>query len=522
MFLVLLVAGFVACAGDNDNGAPADGDADGEATGENETDGDDEAADADPDAAESEAESGPVLFMQPHDGRLYAAAGAAVVTPTAENHPCTMFLGGTGSNRRADGVHDDLEARVLVLAQDDEHLVFVSLDFVGYSVADCSRVWDALAEVGVSRDRVILSSTHTHAAPDTMGIWGESATKTGRCEQYVQFITDTLTETVVGLADELEPVSVRSAAAELLEEGSTEPALVRDSRFPEILNKMLTVARFDSDEGQTVATLVNWHSHPEQMIDSSKYSADFPRWTRQKLDQALGGTTVYISGTVGGLLTSLGAPIPKRTEAGEPVLDNGQPVLITEDNAEKAWSLGYVLGEHALALLQTAAPTGETLRVRKEIVEIPFENIIFMIAQSAGLFPDYDDKVTDDPQRCGSAGCIRQPVHHVQIGKLHLVTAPGELFAEMSLGRPETTREWGGDWGVKTYPAIEGYRSALPEGHLLIDVGLANNEIGYILPASDFLPNEHPDYYEEYYTISDDSETLVREAIRGMLSDSAR
>ena len=110
------------------------------------------------------------LFGHPHDGRLYAAAGSAIITPTPGNHPCTVYLAGTGRNRLSMGVHDDLTARALLLEQDGVHFVLVELDLVGLTQGDVQRFQDALASHQVDRDRVVIEATHTHAGPDTLGI----------------------------------------------------------------------------------------------------------------------------------------------------------------------------------------------------------------------------------------------------------------------------------------------------------------------------------------------------------------
>jgi hypothetical protein len=99
------------------------------------------------------------------------------------------------------------------------------------------------------------------------------------------------------------------------------------------------------------------------------------------------------------------------------------------------------------------------------------------------------------------------------------VTVPGEGFSESSVGREESSVDWGDPWGVFTYPAMAGYRVALAPGDFLVDIGLANNEIGYIVPETDIHPYGHPDWYEEQYCISQPAEGIIREAIAGMLAD---
>lgn len=462
------------------------------------------------------------LLANPHDGRLYAAAGAAVITPTAANHPQTILLGGTGMNRVATGVHDDLEARALVLAQDDVAVVLVSMDLVGWLGSDIRVVQDRLTERGLDPSHVIVSSTHTHAAPDTMGIWGPQVGVSGRSPEYVAFLQQTVVDLVADVAGRVVPVSLAAVETPLELPNLAIPSLINDFRIPRQVNNRLIVLRFDDDDGATVASLVNWHVHPEAMIGSSELSADMPRWVRGHLEAALGGTAVYLSGTVGGLQTILDEPFPARTEQGGLVLgDDGQPTQVSANDEVKAWSAGHVIGELAVAALAQAATMSGSLSVDTAVARLPFENPMMILAMSGDVIPAQTLDTTD-PATCGSYGCLDYTLARVRFGALELITLPGELFPETSVGRPEETHDWGtdenGTWGPKTYPAMVGYRDALPEGHILLEAGLANTEIGYIVPATDYVTSNHPGYYEEYFCVSNKAEAALREAVRGLLA----
>ena len=482
-------------------------------------DGDDPDGDA-PDGDEPDGDEPSSLFNNPHDGRLYAAAYSFYITPDETNHPCTQFLGGTSSDRRADGVLDDLEARVLVLEQDGVHAILVSLDLVGWLISDVDKVWDALEELGVNRNAVMISSTHTHEAPDTIGVWGESEFSSGRCPEYVDYLVESLVFMVEILSSRMVPVTLLAAEGVIDEPSASHSNLVVDSRYPHITNDHLAVAKLLTDDDVTVATIVNWHNHPEAFINSSEYTADFPRYTRWKMEHELGGTCLYFSGTVGGLMTPLGLTIPARNYGGYPVWDGvDDPHMISDTGPEMSVSLGMLVGEHALRILENAQPISGSLRLDFERVLFPFENILFSIAFDMGVMEAYDEWVYDD-EICGSLGCMPQNLMHLQLGTLHVVTLPGEVFPETSVGRPASSHDFGGEWGVKEYAAIEGYRSHLPDGHILFELGLANNEMGYILPEGDYQPNEHPGYYEEYFSISSQTEALVRETIGELLDRS--
>lgn len=504
-------------AGDDDDDDDDDNDDNDDDNDDNNDDNDDDNDDDDDDNDDDDTVE--PIFQNPHDGKLYAAAGYAVITPNDLNHPCPKYMGGTALNRIATDTHDDLEARAIVLEYNGVHAVLVSLDLVGLSQPDVQKVTRSLAGYGVDPNHVILSSTHTHEAPDTMGIWGADVLHTGRCPTYIHFLVDTITDLVVELAGQMTPVTVQAAETEMTSADPTWPHLQRDSRQPVVTNDRLTAARLLDGDGQTVATVVNWQSHPEVLIWMNRYSADFPRWARQKLEQVFGGVCVYFSGTVGGLLTPLDAPVPLYTVDGEPVYSGDDPVLVSENSEEKMWSLGYNVADSVTAALEDPRAIDAELAVESTVVEIPVLNPIHILAMVTGLVEPFDDLDTSRPWFCGLFGCAVQPLIHLALGQLHFVTLPGEAFAEMSVGRAEMSVDFGAPWGVSVFPAMTGYRSALPEGHLLMDLGLANSEYGYLVPGSDLHWLDHPDFYEEQYCISGQASDIIREGIVSLLAE---
>jgi hypothetical protein len=497
---------------DDDNNDNDDNDNDDDDNNDDNDDNDDDNDDNDDDDTIAP------IFDNPHDGRLYAAAGMVTITPTDENHPCPKYLGGTYGNRLAEFTRDDLEARVLLLEQDGVHLVLVSADLVGLLLPDVEKIMDALAPYGVDRDHVIFSSTHSHEAPDTIGIWGSDYFHTGRCATYIQFLVQAVTDKVIELAATMVPVTVALAETSVYVEGASEPNQQTDFRMPRVCNEHLTTAWLRDADGLTVATVVNWSNHPEVIIWLHGYSADFPRYTRQKLETLFGGTSVYFSGTVGGLMTPLDMTSPQYTPEGEQVFVGGEPVFIGGATEEQMWSVGFMVADFVAASLAAVTPVDGNLAVNTQRVEIPIINPAMVLAMIVGLIEPYRELITDKPWFCGLYGCFAQSLHHVQFGAWHIVSLPGEAFSETAVGREETSFDWGEPWGVFTYPAMTGYRAALPAGKFLMDIGLANNETGYLVPATDLYPFNHPDYYEEGYCIAPAAEGIVREAITNLLS----
>jgi hypothetical protein len=70
----------------------------------------------------------------------------------------------------ATGVHDPLWARALVLRAGGTAVALVVLDLIGLLRDEVLAIREAVADLGL--DYVAVACTHTHAGPDSLGIWG--------------------------------------------------------------------------------------------------------------------------------------------------------------------------------------------------------------------------------------------------------------------------------------------------------------------------------------------------------------
>lgn len=475
---------------------------------------------ASPDTISPDDDDAPDLngIFPPDDGRLYAAAGAAIISPNSANHPEPVYLGGIWPARAGEGVHDDLEARAIVLARGREHVVYVALDVTGFTLSRIREIRDALGEFGLDPDHVLIASTHTHEAPDLVGVYGPSLLDSGVSPTYMRFLQDTVEQLVIDTWSRLEPVTMRAASAEVNDPGSNEPTLIADIREPDVTVPTLSVASFTGEDGDTVATLLNWHSHPEVMIGQNMVSADFPRWARERLEARLGGVAVYATGAVGGLSTPTGVAVPARDEDGDPVMDGGEPVYVQEPGWAKTRSLGYVIADIAADAIDGAADEATPdFSVRVEPLAIPVRNPIMMAAFVAGLVEyDWDDVVRGDRAFCGPLGCADERLALVRVGPVAMISSPGETFPETMIGREASVVDFGEPWGETAFPAMDGF-AHLAAAPVLMHLGLCGDAIGYMVPSADRHPMGHPDRYEEDLDFSLDTEQIYSSAVRSIL-----
>jgi len=85
----------------------------------------------------------------------------------------TYWIAGFGNRVAAQGVHDDLWARTMVLDDGNTRLAVVAVDVIGMfhpMVIDIRKMLPE--EAGITY--LVITSTHTHEAPDLLGLWGES------------------------------------------------------------------------------------------------------------------------------------------------------------------------------------------------------------------------------------------------------------------------------------------------------------------------------------------------------------
>src|SRR5437870_11317855 len=124
-----------------------------------------------------------VLLLPPassadKDEALRAGFGEADITPKLGDRP--VFIAGFGHNRKATKVHDPLFARAVVLAHGKDKIALASIDVVGFFLPNVESVRKELPDFA----HVLVSSTHNHEGPDTLGLWGATALVSGVDPEY--------------------------------------------------------------------------------------------------------------------------------------------------------------------------------------------------------------------------------------------------------------------------------------------------------------------------------------------------
>ncbi len=129
-------------------------------------------------------------------------AGAAVIDVTPPRLP--VLVNGGMVSRSVDKVKTRTHARAVALADGREQLVIVVVDscMIGRELLDSAKEL-AAKRTGIPVDRMLISATHAHSAPSSMGCLG-----TDPDPNYVPFLREQLVEAVAAAQAALEPARI--------------------------------------------------------------------------------------------------------------------------------------------------------------------------------------------------------------------------------------------------------------------------------------------------------------------------
>ena len=416
-----------------------------------------------------------------------------------------IYLAGFGNDRLATGKHDDLWARALILEEGAKRIAIVSVDLLGYySNASYygAREVRGLLDPKLGIQELLITSTHNHEGPDTVGIWGVDSLHDGKYPRYLHFVDREIAKAITQAAQSARPARMRL--------GRTDPQLSpsladlqtrTDGRPPKFFDEELRVMQFvgtaDASKDKTIATIVNWNTHPESMEDENTIlTSDFPHTVRERLEKKYGGTAIYISGDLGAveIVGDHGQGARTRFDGRDfPVVKDNKAKTITFERTEAIGTEVAKAAVDALDRAQWSLVTG--IEVQKAPLQVPMDNEGYLFLMQKGVL-----NALPMPKE-GELPTVSTWVYAITVGDAQLLTTPGELFPEVLYGVAKYRRS--------DCPAADTQRP--PEPAVLermtkkyrFIIGLSPDEMGYIVPGYDYLrptldaehggPKEAPD-----------------------------
>ncbi len=239
-------------------------------------------------------------------GELAAGFGRALLTPTlnvtmddpAQGRFRALPLAGFGNRkgRPATGVHDDLHVKAVALRVGARLGIMVGVDALIIPPEVTAIVAARLKrESGLEREQIYLSATHTHCS---LGGWGEGIVAesfSGGYQAGVRiWMADRIVTAVRGAIADLKPASFGHGSF-------AAPEFVKN-RLVGALGKVdpeFSFALLKQKDGR-LGVIGSYAAHATVLSGSiMEFSADYPGCWARAVEEAIGGTAVFLAGAVG-------------------------------------------------------------------------------------------------------------------------------------------------------------------------------------------------------------------------------
>jgi hypothetical protein len=239
-------------------------------------------------------------------GELAAGFGRALLTPTvnaSQDDPAkgqfrSLPLAGYGNRhgQPAKGVHDDLYVKAVALRVGDHLGVMLGADalIIPPEVTE-TAMRKIEQELKLSREQIYLSATHTHCS---LGGWGKGKVAEAFAGGFQPGARIWFADRIVA--------AVREAVADL------KPASFGHGHFaaPDFVRNRLVgeLGKVDPEfsyavlkqNGGKLAVLGSYAAHATVLSgDMMEFSADYPGCWQRAVEQATGGTAVFLAGGIG-------------------------------------------------------------------------------------------------------------------------------------------------------------------------------------------------------------------------------
>lgn len=257
-----------------------------------------------------------LLATVPTAARAEFTAGAAVTDVTPAQLP--VLINGGMTSRSSDKVKSPVSARSVAFSDGKEKLVIVVVDscMMGRELIDQAKAI-ASEKAGIPRERILISATHTHTAPSSMGCLG-----TDTDPAYAVFLTKKLVDAVLAPLQNLKPARIgwgETDAADFtaLRRWVLHPKFIREDPFgnPTVRANMhaasnrdqvtgpsgpedpvLSVLSVQTADGKPLALLANFSMHYYGDRDiSADYFGLFSNGLQDKLDPDKTGFVAMMS-----------------------------------------------------------------------------------------------------------------------------------------------------------------------------------------------------------------------------------
>jgi hypothetical protein len=201
-------------------------------------------------------------------------------------------LGGYGDrmSKPAEGVHDRIWAKAVVLQKGDKKYAVVTLDVLALPPNVKPELLKRISSGGWTEENVMLLASHSHTSFDMTALNDKNNLGSPQIGIFqpglLEHVLNVLEKVITDAGKELKPVKIGTGS--MIVEGMN-----RNRRGDPDVDRNLTVTRIDLLDGKPLAVLVNWTAHPTFMSENDMWvSGGWPGYLQREMQQCIGGSVI--------------------------------------------------------------------------------------------------------------------------------------------------------------------------------------------------------------------------------------
>lgn len=383
-------------------------------------------------------------------------------------------------------------------------VVHAVIDGYGITSGDVLQIREKLASFAKENNIVSInvSVLHQHSCIDILGMGapllpalvvnpfmslmnGEKKNFVGgKTPEFMENLYNVVAETVTEAVADMEPGSLYYGSADASE-------YIFDKRDPQVIDPDIHRFRFvPDDEKENEIWICEAGLHAVGAgISSTRICGDYPYYLREAVKEKTGADVVFVQGAELALTANYGS-IPE--------YDDSNP-------ADKTGKMGEALAQKLISI-SNDTPLDPVLNIATRNVYVKATNEILKLAVREGLVGTVLTKK-------GSNYYAVTELGYMELGnRVGVVIVPGEISPEIIWGGViEKDKTWTGkSWDYEPF-------SKTAKVEKLLCFGLANDQIGYILPDNDFRSMFTEN--EEINAASAESGSTLAKAFEALISE---
>jgi neutral ceramidase len=206
-------------------------------------------------------------------------------------------------------VHEPPRITALLVSDGEREAAVLACDLLGMRTETARRLRAAAAESsGVDADAIMLACSHSHALPTLdrdFKLGGLQEEWTAANERYAERFAAAIDDALAGARAGLRPARLGTGT------GQSGIGVNRRLRLPEgdiiigrnpdgYVDRTVSVARIDGQDGTAIASLVGFGCHPITLgPEANVVSADYPAAMRHVVEGATGAPCLFLQGAEG-------------------------------------------------------------------------------------------------------------------------------------------------------------------------------------------------------------------------------